>query len=123
MKDAEINEAKKILAFEATKLAHGEEAAKTAAETARVTFEGGGKGADLPTLTLENKEHRLLEVIVSLKFADSNGAAKRLIEQGSVSINGAKVTELTKSISVKDVDADGSILLSVGKKNRGLLKF
>ena len=123
LKDAEINEAKKILAFEATKMLHGEAAAHAAAETARQTFEGSGKGANLPTLTLDNKEHRLLEVIVALKFAESNGAAKRLIEQGSVSINGAKVSEITAAISSKNVDADGQILLAVGKKNRGLISF
>lgn len=122
LREAEINEAKKILAFEATKLAHGEAAAKTAAETARETFEGGGKGRDLPTIVSANPTP-VVDAVFGLKFAGSKGEAKRLIEQGGVSINGKPVMTIAATVSSADADETGVVRVAVGKKKHGLVKF
>jgi tyrosyl-tRNA synthetase len=122
LRDAEINEAKKILAFEATKLAHGEIAANAATATARETFEGGGKGADLPTL-VSAASTPIVEIVFQLKFAASKGEAKRLIEQGGVYMNDKPVTAITAVVSASDADAAGTIRISVGKKKHGLVTF
>jgi tyrosyl-tRNA synthetase len=123
LRDAEINEAKKILAFEATKLAHGEAAATNAAETARATFEGGGKGSDLPTFEFKKAESpAVIDVIVAVGFAASRGEAKRLIEQGGLKLNDQPVTSLTATITSGDLDDTGVARLSVGKKRHALAK-
>ena len=123
LRDAEINEAKKILAFEATKMAHGETAATAAAETARATFEGGGKGSDLPVFEFaKGSEPSVIHIIVALKFAASKGEAKRLIEGGGVKLNDNPVTALTATVTKADLDAEGSARLSAGKKRHGLAK-
>ncbi|MFA5041631.1 MAG: tyrosine--tRNA ligase [Bdellovibrionales bacterium] len=125
LKDAEINEAKKILAFEATKLAHGEAAVKTAADTAREVFEGGGgKGSDLYTFEiLNNATPQVIEVVVSAKLSASRGEAKRLIEQGGVRLNDKPVRSITATVSSSDMDSDGVARLSVGKKKHALIKW
>jgi len=124
LRDAEINEAKKILAFEATKLAHGEAAAKAAADTAREVFEGGaGKGGDLPIYEFpRNETPAIIDVVVKLNLAASKGEAKRLIEQGGIRLNDAPVSGLTATISAKDLDATGTARLAVGKKKHALIK-
>ncbi len=123
LRDAEINEAKKILALETTKLAHGEAAAKTAADTARETFEGGGKGGDLPTYQLASgNTAAIIDIVITLGFATSRGEAKRLIEQGGLRLNDQPVTSLTATITPKDLDADGIARLSAGKKRHALVK-
>jgi tyrosyl-tRNA synthetase len=123
LKDAEINEAKKILAFEATKLAHGVEAAEAAAATAREVFEGGGKGADLPVYEFPRATTPLIiDVVVTLGLAASRGEAKRLIEQGGVRLNDALITSLAATVGAGDVDATGTARLSVGKKKHALVK-
>ncbi|MDX2028326.1 MAG: tyrosine--tRNA ligase [Alphaproteobacteria bacterium] len=124
LRDAEINEAKKILAFEATKLAHGEKAAQQAADTARETFEGGGKGANLPVFEFpRGTSPAVIDVVVALGFAASRGEAKRLIEQGGVRLNDKPVTSLTAVITSQDLDASGAARLSAGKKRHGLVKM
>jgi tyrosyl-tRNA synthetase len=123
LKDAEINEAKKILAFEATKLAHGEEAATAAAETARQVFEGGGKAEDLPTFEFKRGSSPLVvDIVVTLGLAASRGEAKRLIEQGGVRLNDAPISTLAAAVEDKDLDATGTAKLSVGKKKHALVK-
>jgi tyrosyl-tRNA synthetase len=123
LRDAEINEAKKILAFEATKLAHGETAAKAAAETARETFEGSGKGADLPTYEFpRNTSPVIIDVVVALGFTASRGEAKRLIEQNGLRLNDVPVTSVTATITAKDIDENGVARLSAGKKRHALVK-
>ena len=124
LEGAEINEAKKILAFEATKLCRGEEAAKQAAETARQTFEGGGKGADLPVFELpSNGTATLIEALVKLNFCASNGEAKRLITQGGVKLNDQTVTDLAATLSAKDLDKAGTARLTAGKKRHAVVKI
>ncbi len=125
LQDAEINEAKKILAFEATKMAHGTDAAQAAADTAREVFEGGGgKGADLPTYDFpQGTAPLVIDVIVKLGMAASRGEAKRLIEQGGLRLNDAPVTALTATIGAGDVDATGVARLSAGKKRHALARM
>ncbi|HEU0118735.1 MAG TPA: tyrosine--tRNA ligase [Alphaproteobacteria bacterium] len=123
LKDAEINEAKKTLAFEATKLAHGEAAAKLAADTAKEMFEGGGKSANLPTFEFPRASNpAVIDMIVAVGFAASRGEAKRLIEQGGLKLNDQPVTSLTATISAGDLDKDGTARLSVGKKRHAVAK-
>ncbi len=121
LKDSEINEAKKILAFETTKMCHGEAAAQKAADTARATFEGGGIGGDLPTFAMTAETHNVTDVLVSLGFAASKGEAKRLIEQGGVKLNDKIVGEITATITSADLDA-GQARISAGKKKHGVIK-
>jgi tyrosyl-tRNA synthetase len=121
--DAEINEAKKILAFEATKLAHGETAATAAANTARETFEGDGKGDDLPIFEFpRSSAPAIIDVALALGFAASRGEVKRLMEQGGLKLNNTAVTSSTATISAQDLDATGVARLSVGKKRHALAK-
>jgi len=122
LKDSEINEAKKILAFETTKMCHGEAAALKAAETAKATFEGGGMGADLPTHTLAGASEPIVDVLVSLGFAASKGEARRLIEGGGVRLNDAAVTDIATAVSMTDLTKDNAARLSVGKKRHAVIK-
>lgn len=120
LKDKEINEAKKILAFEATKLCRGEQAAAAAAETARKTFEEGAAGGDLPVIAFaENLP--LTEALVQLKLTASKGEAKRLIAQNGVKINDTAASGENIVLTAADLK-DGQIKLSVGKKKHGLVK-
>jgi tyrosyl-tRNA synthetase len=120
---AEINEAKKILAHEATKMAHGEDAAKAAAETARATFEGGGLGADLPVFSFSQEmTPTLVDIAVTLGFAASKGEAKRLIEQGGLRVNDKPVAGITATVAEVDFAPDGTARLSAGKKRHAVLK-
>lgn len=123
LQGAEINDAKKILAHEATKLCHGEAAARNAADTARATFEGGGMGADLPVYEFASSSTpALVDVLVSLGFSSSKGEAKRLIEQGGVKINDNAITSITATIGVTDLGKDGSARLSAGKKRHAVVR-
>lgn len=123
LRDAEINEAKKILAFEATKMAHGEEAAQGAADTARAAFEGGGKGADLPVFEFPRSSQPLvIDILVALKFAGSKGEAKRLIEGGGVKVNDQTVSAAGATISANDADGDNMVRVSAGKKRHAIAK-
>lgn len=120
---AEINEAKKILAYEATKLAHGEKAAQAARDTAQKTFEGDGAGSDLPVFEFpRNSSPAIIDIIVNLGFAASRGEAKRLIEQGGVRVNDRPVSSLTATISASELDAEGMARLSAGKKRHAIAK-
>jgi len=119
----EINEAKKILAYQATLLAHGEEAAKQAHETARETFEGSGKGAGLKVYEFpRNLTPAIIDIAVELGITTSKGEAKRMIEQGGVKLNGNAVSEVTATVSSHDMDAEGYARLSFGKKRHALAK-
>ena len=120
LRDKEINEAKKILAFEATKLCRGEEAAAAAAETARKTFEEGAAGGDLPVIGFVDNLP-LTEALVQLKLTASKGEAKRLIAQNGVKINDAVVCGENVVLTAADMK-DGQIKLSVGNKKLVLVK-
>jgi len=123
LRDAEINEAKIILANEATKMAHGEAAAKAAADTAREVFEGSGKGGDLPVFEISGTAPvAIIDVVVGLGFAASRGEAKRLIEQGGLKLNDNAVTSPTATVLAADFDKTGAARISVGKKKHGVAK-
>lgn len=126
LKDAEINEAKKILAFETTKMLHGETAAKLAAETARQTFEQGGVGADLPVLGLSEEVLTAGICVVDLfrqsGLVESNGEAKRLIQGGGARVNDETVHDGQQVLTLDDFTTQGYIKLSSGRKKHVLVK-
>ena len=117
LEGADINEAKKVLANEATALCRGRAAAEEAAETARRTFEEGGTGDALPRLLVAGGSIGIVEALVGLGFAASNGEARRKIAEGAVRADGEVVTDAAAAILV---DHD-PVRLSLGKKRHGLL--
>jgi len=117
LQGAEINEAKKILANEATALCRGRAAAEAAAETARVTFEEGAAGADLPTVHVESGSIGLVAALVQTGLAASNGEARRKIAEGAVRIDDQQVRDEKHEVAV----GDAPIKLSLGKKRHALL--
>jgi tyrosyl-tRNA synthetase len=121
----EINEAKKVLAFEATKMCHGEEAARDAEATAQQVFEQGGVGGDLPSLSLPADQLArgvpVLDLLVDLGFASSKGEARRLIKGGGARLNDAPITDEAAIVSVSDLD-NGTAKLSASKKKHGLIQ-
>jgi tyrosyl-tRNA synthetase len=123
---AEINEAKKILANEATALCHGREAAEEAAETARRTFEEGGIGEALPTVEIARTELQAGVPVylanVRAGLAASNGEAKRMIKGGGARVNDVVVTDENRRLTLADINADGVIKLSAGRKRHALLR-
>jgi tyrosyl-tRNA synthetase len=126
LEGAEINEAKKILANEVTRLAHGEAAALEAAETARKTFEeGGATSANLPTIEMAASELAAglsaVALLVKAGLAPSNGEAKRLIKGGGAKINDGAIESEARMVTAADL-ADGVIKLSAGKKRHVLVK-
>ena len=93
MTGAEINQAKIVLADAATAMAHGEEAAAHASETAKQTFEQGGAGEDLPTLHVPEGQIPIVAALVGLGFAASNGEARRKIAEGAVRLDGEVIDD------------------------------
>lgn len=123
LKDQEINEAKKILAFEATKICRSEAEAIAAQETAVKTFEMGLAGGDLPFIEVECLDGVcVLDAFVQLNFCASKGEVRRLIKQGGLKINDQTIVDENYHCCAKDV-VDGQIKLSQGKKKHGLLKM
>ncbi|MBY7025426.1 MULTISPECIES: tyrosine--tRNA ligase [Clostridium] len=118
LEGAEINGAKKILAFEVTKLVHGEEEAKKAEEAANALFSGGADMSNVPTVTIAKEDLGLtvLDIIAKTKIVPSKKEGRRLIEQGGLSINGEKIIDLTRTLNEDDFE-DGSALIKRGKKN------
>ena len=114
---AEINEAKKILANEATALCRGREAAIAAAETARVTFEEGSAGADLPTVSVAGGSIGIVAALTQAGLAASNGEARRKIAEGAVRLDDQPVLDATHEVLIGDTP----IKLSLGKKRHALL--
>ena len=124
--DAEINEAKKILATEATALAHGRAAAEAAAHTASDVFETGGSGDDLPETTLPRdalaRGVPAFELFMRAGLAASNGEARRLIKGGGARLNDTLVKGEMQPVSLSDLDAQGRIKLSAGRKRHALVR-
>ena len=99
-----INEKKEILAFEITKLVHGEEEARKALEAARALFSGEGDDANMPTTEIElENDIGLLDLLVLTKLAASKGEARRLIDQGGISLNGSKISDVNLRITKADL--------------------
>jgi tyrosyl-tRNA synthetase len=126
LKGSDINEAKKVLATEATALIHGRAAAEEAAATARTTFEEGGVGATLPTIEVPRAELKkgisVLNAFVRASLAASNGEVRRAIANNAILVNDKRVTTEKATIGEADVTADGVIKLSLGRKRHVLLK-
>ncbi|MDF2951509.1 MAG: tyrS [Anaerocolumna sp.] len=120
LKDAEINHAKEVLAYEITKIVHGEEEANKAQEAARALFGGGKKSEDIPTTTYPADRFEagidLITLLVDGKMATSRSDARRTIEQGGVTVNEVKVTEIDKVFTPGDFDSEGALLVKKGKK-------
>ena len=123
---ADINEAKKILATEATALVHGRDKAEAAAETARKTFEEGALSTDLPTVTVAKADLAagigVLNAFVTAGLVKSNGEARRQIQGGGLKINDVTATDEKAVLTERDLTADCIIKLSLGKKKHVLLK-
>jgi tyrosyl-tRNA synthetase len=123
---AEINEAKKALATEATALVHGRAAAEAAAETARTTFEQGGTAADLPTVEIDGAELAaglgVLTAFVKAGLVPSTGEARRQVQSGGLRVNDQVVTDARATLASADALHDGAVKLSFGKKKHVLLK-
>ncbi|MBP1889192.1 tyrosyl-tRNA synthetase [Clostridium moniliforme] len=117
LEGAEINEAKKVLAFEVTKLVHGEEEAKKAEEAAIALFAGGNDMSNVPTekISKDMIGNSLLDVLVSVNIFPSKAEGKRLMKQGGVSINDEKVTDFMRTLEESDL-SEGSALIKRGKK-------
>jgi tyrosyl-tRNA synthetase len=126
LQGAEINDAKKILATEATALVHGQVKAEAAAEIAKKTFEQGTLAADLPTIEIATADLNaglgVLAAFVKAGLVASNSEARRQVQGGGLKINDATVTSDKAQISGSDVTNDGVIKLSLGKKKHILLK-
>jgi len=126
LKDAEINEAKKVLATEATRLCHGEAAAHAAADTARQTFEQGASSAGLPTVDVPRAELAkgiaAYELFRRAGLAASNGEARRLAAQAGLSVNDETVQDPAATVTLANMGGDGFIKLSRGKKRHALIK-
>ena len=119
----EINEAKKVLAFEATKLCHGESTAIKAQETAAKVFEQGSVGDNLPSITTDlSNDIPVIDLFIQTGLASSKGEVRRLIKGGGAKLNDEKITDDTLVVSSADLTADGHIKLSSGKKKHALVK-
>jgi len=126
LKGAELNEAKKILATEATALVHGRDAADRAAETARTTFEKGEIAQSLPTLEVARADLEkglgVLNASVLAGFVQSTGEARRQIKGGGIKVNDEPVTNERQLLTPSDLTPDGVIKLSLGKKRHALIR-
>ena len=117
LKDSDINEAKKVLAFEVTKLIHGEDEAEKAKNAAEALFSGGSDRSSMPTLEIEKNKLSLniVDLLVETKILPSKSEVRRLIKQGGLSINDNKVEDPNLVLSESDF-VDGTVLIRRGKK-------
>ena len=115
-----LNEAKEILAFELTKMVHGEEEARKAQEGARALFSAGGNTENMPTTQLSKADLTdgkigVLDLLLKAKLTASKGEGRRLVQQGGVTINDEKVTDVMKELTAADF-AEGQLIIKKGKK-------
>lgn len=126
LEGAEINDAKKVLADEATRLLHGDEAAATARDTAQKAFEQGVLSADLPTVEIEravlDEGIMLAALATKIGLTSSNGEARRLAQGGGLRVNDLAITDGNQLVTAMDLNADGVIKVSQGKKKILLVK-
>ncbi len=116
MEGAQLNNAKEILAFEVTKMVHGEEEANKCLKAARDVFSGAGNSADMPTTEiaesdLDNGQIGILTLLVKAGLASSNGEGRRLVQQGGISVNDIKITDPSVKIEIS-----GEVIIKKGKK-------
>jgi len=126
LEGAELNDAKKILATEATALCHGRDAALAAGETARKTFEEGALATDLPTFEIARSQLAQGVPVANLAqlagLTRSTGEARRLIQSGGLRVNDAAVSDVKATVGLSDVSDSGVLKLSAGKKQHILVK-
>lgn len=116
MEGAQLNKAKEILAFEVTKMVHGEEEANKCLKAARDVFSGAGNSVDMPTTEiaesdLDNGQIGILTLLVKVGLASSNGEGRRLVQQGGISVNDSKITDPSVKIEIS-----GEVIIKKGKK-------
>lgn len=118
LKDKEINEAKKVLAYEVTKTVHGEEEASKAAKAAEALFGSGGSMEDVPTVTIPETllNSKILDVLTSAKIIPSKSEGKRLIQQGGLYVNDSKISDID-TVVTEDFFKGGSMMVRKGKKS------
>ena len=120
LKDSAINEAKRVLAFEVTKLIHGEEEAIKARDAAEALFGGGGLAGSVPTTHIRpedlEQDNRLLAWIARCGLCKSNGEARKAIQQGGVSIGEERVTDIDFRLTPEMLSGEG-VLVRKGKKS------
>ena len=117
---SQLNEAKEILAFELTKLVHGEEEAAKAQESSRALF-SGGNAADMPTAELTEADLRdgkidIMGLLVAAGLCSSRGDARRNVQQGGVSVNGKKVADISAAYTPEEINAEDFVLRRGKKK-------
>lgn len=127
LKDADINQAKEILAYEVTQLVHGEEEASKAQEAARALFAGEGSLDDVPKTQIPASEFSgdgmgIVSLMTKTKLVSSNGEGFRTIEQGGLSIDGEKVTDAKLMVTIEHFH-DGKLLLKKGKKTFHMIEL
>ena len=115
LKDEKINEAKKIAAFEITKLIHGEDEATKARDAAEALFNGNGSSENMPTTKIDNKNISIVDAIVVTGIAPSKGQARTLIAQGGISLNDNKIEDINYCLTDTDFN-EGYAILKKGKK-------
>ena len=108
---SELNKAKEILAYELTKLVHGEDEANKALEAARAVFGGSGSSENMPTAEFDSAEIGVIDALVGAGLAPSRGEARRLVQQGGVSVDDVKISDPNQKI-----DISGGAILKKGKK-------
>ena len=118
---AKLNEAKEILAYELTKLVHGEEEAKKAQEASHALFAGGGVSAHMPTVEvtaddLYNDKLDIMAVLVKASLCESRSDARRAVQQGGVSVDGEKVTDISTSYMLDEFAGEGKVVKRGKKK-------
>jgi tyrosyl-tRNA synthetase len=122
LEGAEINAAKQVLATEATRLCHGDDAARDAAATAARAFTGSA-AEGLPTFTLTGDQPKLIiDIAMDLGVVSSKSEGRRLVEQGGIRLNDQPVSNVHASIKPSDLDATGTARLSIGKKRHALIR-
>ena len=117
--DGRINEKKEILAYELTKLVHGEEEANKVLEAARSLFAGGGSDENMPSCELDNEEYTITDLLVASGLCASKSEARRLIEQGGVSVDGEKISNPNEIISLAEprkIKKGKKVFLKISKK-------
>jgi len=124
---AEINIAKEVLAYEITKIVHGEEEAQKAQEVAKALFIDGGKSEDMPTSIYQKEDLKegkdLITLMVETGLAPTRSEARRLIQQGGITVNEIKETDFARIYTITDFDKDGSLVIRKGKKGYHQIKL
>ena len=121
LEGSELNKIKELLAFEVTKLIHGDEEAQKAQDAAKALFGGGNNISNMPSVIVADEDFEddkvsVIKIMVKAGIAKSNGDAKKLIQQGGVTLNGEKVTDMFAMIEKTSINNENPIILKKGKK-------